>query len=742
MLCALAILAQVTGDGFVVELVAQHPDIVTPTGIAVGRDGRVWVVENHTHMRPKDYKGPAADRLRVLEDFGPDGRARKITTFAEGFEHSMNLAIGADGDVLLVTRNAITRVPDRPLVRLETVGDYPHNGLFGLAVGPGGDLYFALGRNTGKEHPLGAPWTLVGTDGSRISGKEGGRIFRCRPDGSALAPVASGFWNTYHLAFDPAGRLFAVDNDPGVGSECRLLHIVPGGDYGFRPRAGYREAHPFISWNGERPGTLPAVAFTGEAPAGLLADEPGALLVTSWGDHRVERYRLVPKGMSFTAQAETILKGGDEFRPVGLARAPDGSLLLSDWVDRSYPVHGRGRVWRVRGKSKECAPTPQAEAKRQSPYAALEDPDPFVVAGAIDVLSRSGSAELLKHDRPGIRVGLMAALRRTGEATDPTLLKRFLGDPDPAVRREAIQWAAEEGLAELTDEIAAAAARGPDLFDLFIGALEFLSERRDRASRDAQLTRILEDPSRPALFHAAALRRLRLPVPKLEAWLAKPGVRLEAVRALVDSGDPAAQDILKRLVDDPELRLEAIAGLSPTSPATRELLRSLKDEEAQLSLGTPRAQSTLTNEEWKAVAREDGDPAAGERVFFHPRGPRCALCHRVTGRGGGVGPDLSRLKLDRERLAESILDPSKEVAPDYVAWDVTTRDGESWIGRILRDDVGSVTLLLSSGQTMKVNRADIAYRRPCQVSLMPEGLQRSLTRKEFRDLVAYLGSLR
>jgi hypothetical protein len=53
-----------------------------------------------------------------------------------------------------------------------------------------------------------------------------------------------------------------------------------------------------------------------------------------------------------------------------------------------------------------------------------------------------------------------------------------------------------------------------------------------------------------------------------------------------------------------------------------------------------------------------------------------------------------------------------------------------------------VTLLLSSGQTMKVNRSDIAYRRPCQVSLMPEGLQRSLTRGEFRDLVAYLGSLR
>src|SRR5688500_12079432 len=129
---ALLLLLQIAGEGFVVELVAREPDIVTPTGIAVGRDGRVWVVENHTHMRPKEYRGPAADRLRVLEDFGPDGRARKITTFAEGFEHSMNLALGADGDVLLVTRNAITRVPDRPLVRLEPGGDRAHHGRVGL----------------------------------------------------------------------------------------------------------------------------------------------------------------------------------------------------------------------------------------------------------------------------------------------------------------------------------------------------------------------------------------------------------------------------------------------------------------------------------------------------------------------------------------------------------------------------------------------------------------------------------
>src|SRR4051812_10710557 len=61
-------------DRLVLELVAREPDIVTPTGIAVDEDGRVWVIENHTHHRPPGYQGPASDRLKVFEDFDASGR--------------------------------------------------------------------------------------------------------------------------------------------------------------------------------------------------------------------------------------------------------------------------------------------------------------------------------------------------------------------------------------------------------------------------------------------------------------------------------------------------------------------------------------------------------------------------------------------------------------------------------------------------------------------------------------------
>ena len=70
--------------GLKIELFAAEPDIVTPTGIAVDAEGRVLVIESHTHFRPEDYAGPPADRIRMFEDTDGDGRADQITTFFEG----------------------------------------------------------------------------------------------------------------------------------------------------------------------------------------------------------------------------------------------------------------------------------------------------------------------------------------------------------------------------------------------------------------------------------------------------------------------------------------------------------------------------------------------------------------------------------------------------------------------------------------------------------------------------------
>jgi len=461
-----------TDDRLVVELVAAEPEIVTPTGVAVDERGRIFVIENQTHQRPADYKGPKGDRIRIFDEFGGDGRAGRVRTFAEGFKNGMGIAIGPRSDrqeIYFATRSDIMVLEDTDgddvadkqtvIVRLDTSGDYPHNGLSGFAFDAFDNLYFGMGEN------LGAPYKLIGSDDTTLSGGgEGGNIYRCRPDGSKLIRVATGFWNPFHLTFDAFGRLFAVDNDPDSRPPCRLLHIIQGGDYGYRFRNGRKGLHPFTAWNGELPGTLPMVAGTGEAPSGIVAYESnglpseyiGDLLVTSWGDHVIQRFKLRERGASFTSQAETLVKGGDNFFPVGIATAPDGSLIVSDWADKSYPLHGKGRIWRIRMK----APPPD-DGLRPSQIASL---------------GVERKRDLLSHPKREIRLATAAALDKD---TDALALLRKLTlvnnneslNPTDARRRLHLLWsivggtpssafsAIEAGLTDAVPEVRAEAAR-------------------------------------------------------------------------------------------------------------------------------------------------------------------------------------------------------------------------------------------------------------------------------------------
>ncbi len=348
-------------DDLRLVLFAEAPQIVTPTALVVLDDDTVAVIECHTHFRPADYQGPPADRIQLLRDTDGDGAADQVKTLYQGSQATMGLAWDPTSRQLFVaTRNDVFRLDDRDadglpdsrtdLLALITEGNYPHNGLSGLALDHQGGLLVGLGEN------LGAPYELVAADQSRLAGGgEGGRIVRISREGAQLSAVATGFWNPFALVVDPLGRLFAVDNDPDSRPPCRLLHVVMGGDYGYRYRYGRKGLHPFNAWNGELPGTLPMIAGTGEAPSGLVSlnspfvpgEQRHNLVVTSWGDHRLERYPLAPWGASYRSDAEIIVQGGEEFRPVGLAETRQGDLFFSDWVDKSYELHGRGRVWKL-----------------------------------------------------------------------------------------------------------------------------------------------------------------------------------------------------------------------------------------------------------------------------------------------------------------------------------------------------------------------------------------------------------
>jgi len=443
-----------------ISLFASEPDLVHPVGAAFDTRGRLLVIESHTHFAPDDYQGHPHDRIRRIEDTDGDGRADRFTTFFEGTRATMDIARHPDGSIYLATRSEILRLRDtngdgradqkQQIVTLDTPGNYPHNGLSGLAFDGRDDLYFGMGEN------LGAPYTLRGSDGAQVADQgEGGNIFWCTADGKSLRRVATGFWNPFGVAIDIYGRIFAVDNDPDASPPCRLLHIVEGGDYGYRFRYGRSGRHPFQAWNGQLPGTLPMAAGVGEAPCeivsyeaeGLPEEYRGDLLVASWAEHRLERYRLEPNGASYRAARLKFIEGGNDFRPVGIAVAPDGSLWVTDWVRRDYKLHGHGRIWHVRLKQS----LPQTAVAQKAGERKLRQ----ALTSKNRARREAAAVELLEQGEPGWQ-----AIRNT-ETADPRIRATLLGTRihhgDPRLTDQELQAIAREDAAVPLQAMATAA---------------------------------------------------------------------------------------------------------------------------------------------------------------------------------------------------------------------------------------------------------------------------------------------
>ena len=358
-----------------IELFAELPQIAAPTGIDVDELGRVWVLESHPRHEAKGGEDHPTDRILVMSDTDGDGKADKTDAFADGLENVASIAVRpvwlptrtADGkaaprrSVSVATRDAVLLLHDddgdnradrrEVIVRIDAQGDNSHHGFSGLTFDPLGWLYFGFGG------PLGADSQIVGADNNTLQGVpgDGGSLFRCRDHGTQLSRVATGFCNCQAICFDGFGRFFAIDQQGDGQRSNRLLHVIPGGDYGYRSRNGSQGQHPFTSWNGEIPGTLPMVARTGQAPAGVVAyesdglpeDDLGHLLVTSEGDHRIDRFKLTSRGTSFASSAESFIVGGEAFRPIGISCAPDGTLFCTDMGPQDENLNGQGRVWRI-----------------------------------------------------------------------------------------------------------------------------------------------------------------------------------------------------------------------------------------------------------------------------------------------------------------------------------------------------------------------------------------------------------
>jgi putative heme-binding domain-containing protein len=122
---------------------------------------------------------------------------------------------------------------------------------------------------------------------------------------------------------------------------------------------------------------------------------------------------------------------------------------------------------------------------------------------------------------------------------------------------------------------------------------------------------------------------------------------------------------------------------------------------------------------------------------------QCLKCHTVRGVGGQVGPDLSMVgkKGSRENLFESILQPSKAIADQYVQHQVTTAAGLTVTGLPIAETETTLTLRDANGKDTAIKKDDIEARKPLKTSIMPDDIAASLTEEELIDLVAYLQTL-
>jgi putative heme-binding domain-containing protein len=138
---------------------------------------------------------------------------------------------------------------------------------------------------------------------------------------------------------------------------------------------------------------------------------------------------------------------------------------------------------------------------------------------------------------------------------------------------------------------------------------------------------------------------------------------------------------------------------------------------------------------YQAALSMKGDAARGRKAFE----TACATCHRVGDLGKDVGPNLATIRQwSSEQVLINILDPNREVAPNFVGYTIETKDGRTIDGLIADESAASLTLKRAEGVTETVLRRDITQLSGSGLSLMPEGMEAAITVEQMADLIAFL----
>jgi len=218
-----------------------------------------------------------------------------------------------------------------------------------------------------------------------------------------------------------------------------------------------------------------------------------------------------------------------------------------------------------------------------------------------------------------------------------------------------------------------------------------------------------------------------------------PGEQQAALAALGGLPDPAADELFAHWLADllagkvaKELQLDLLEAAAHRSAApvkqALSLYRASKPKDDPLA----DYQETLFG----------GNSADGKQIFFARPDAQCVRCHKINGQGGDVGPDLTHVGAQKDRLylLESIVLPNKNIAQGFESVRVTLKNGANYGGVLKSETTNELVLNSPDDGLVTVKKTDVETRQK-SLSPMPEGIGQILSKQDLRNLVEFLSSL-
>ena len=454
----------------------------------------------------------------------------------------------------------------------------------------------------------------------------------------------------------------------------------------------------------------------------LLAGLNGNAFACEPVHNLVHREVLATDGVTFTSQraddekaSEFLASTDNWFRPVQARTGPDGALYIVDmyrfliehprWItaERLAQIDARagaemGRIYRVVPKG--------------HPLRAVRDLtklDGGELAAALDTPNGT------ERDRVHLE-----ALARSDPSIVTPLAKIAHSSPLPEARVQALCLL--DGIHALTPAIVATA-----LSDTHPRVREQAVRLSEKIPTDEPLRRALaSDPDR--------------------------GVRYQVALTLGESDDPRAGAALATLAASPDAKLPyfraALLSSAPRHPSAMAALEAPPLPPAILATAIDtdlirlRADPSATAaaraqvlQKYQSLASLPGIPSRGAEVFARA----CALCHAFAGVGFDIGPNLGSLR-DKpvDYWLKNILDPSAAIEPRFISYIIEARDGRTFTALLRAETATSHTLAQPGGIVGTLLRTDVRSVKASKTSLMPEGLEQTITPQDMADLLAFL----